>query len=228
MNNRKSKLRVTIRRGLMLATAVLSMVSCTVPWISAAEPPVVRYEDFGAKGDGKTDDHPAIIRAHEYANQHGLPVRAKDGATYYFGGMSNSTAVIQTDTDFGAAKFIIDDTQVDDRKKNVFEVRSPLEPIKIEKISSLKQNQNRIDVTLPQPCLVMASNEKVKHFIRRGANQMKRSSTSFGAARTITTVCRSRICFLSMRMATLIPLRRLSGTLTRSPRSRRIRLIRHR
>jgi len=170
MNNRKSKLRVTIRRGLMLATAVLSMVSCTVPWISAAEPPVVRYEDFGAKGDGKTDDHPAIIRAHEYANQHGLPVRAKDGATYYFGGTSNSTAVIQTDTDFGAAKFIIDDTQVDDRKKNVFEVRSPLEPIKIEKISSLKQNQNRIDVTLPQPCLVMASNEKVKHFIRRGAN----------------------------------------------------------
>ena len=41
----------------------------------------VSYEDFGAIGDGVTDDMPAIVKAHEYANTEGLPVRAKDGAT---------------------------------------------------------------------------------------------------------------------------------------------------
>jgi hypothetical protein len=147
------------------------MVSCTVLSVCAADPRVVRYEDFGAKGDGKTDDHPAIVRAHAYANEHGLPVRAKDGATYYVGGTSNSTAVIQTDTDFGSAKFIIDDTKVADRKKNVFEVSSALKPIKLETVSSLKQNQKRIAIKLPQPCLVLVQNEKVKHFVRSGVNK---------------------------------------------------------
>lgn len=154
----------------MIKRLLLTLVFCPVSWVGAAEPSVVRYEDFSAKGDGKTDDHPAIVRAHAYANEHGLPVKAKAGATYYIGGMSNSTAVIQTDTDFGSAKFIIDDTQVADRKKNIFEVRSALKPIKLEKISSLKQNQKRIDIKLPQPCLVVVQNEKVKHYIRRGAN----------------------------------------------------------
>lgn len=156
----------------LVASAALLVVFCPAPSICAAKSTgVVRYEDFGAVGDGKTEDHPAIIRAHAYANEHGLPVRAKDGATYYIGGTSNSTAVIETDTDFGLAKFILDDTQVDDRSKNVFEVRSTLKPIKLETVSSLKQNQERIDITLPQPCLVVVQNEKVKHFIRRGANR---------------------------------------------------------
>ena len=43
----------------------------------------VEYEQFGAKGDGKTDDRAAIIAAHEAANRLGSSVRAKDGATYY-------------------------------------------------------------------------------------------------------------------------------------------------
>ncbi len=159
---------------------LLTMVSCAVLLVCAFEPSlvraggatgVVRYEDFGAKGDGKTDDHPAIVRAHAYANEHGLPVTAKNEATYYIGGTSNSTAVIQTDTDFGTAKFIIDDTQVADRSKNIFEVGSTLKPIKLEKISSLKQNQKRIDIKLPQPCLVVVENENVRHYIRSGANQ---------------------------------------------------------
>jgi len=36
---------------------------------------VVRYSDFGAKGDGKTDDIDAIAAAHAFANQHGIPVK---------------------------------------------------------------------------------------------------------------------------------------------------------
>lgn len=164
----------------LLATSVLLSGLCPAASLRAAEPlaaraavtgGVVRYEDFGAKGDGKTDDFAAIARAHQFANEHKLPVRAKDGATYYIGGTDNSTAVIQTDTGFGSAKFIIDDTQVTDRSKAVFVVSSTLKPIKIETVSSLKQNQERIDIKLPHPCLVVVQNEKVKHFIRRGANQ---------------------------------------------------------
>src|SRR6056297_1607666 len=44
---------------------------------------LVQYSDFGAIGDGKTDDIDAIAAAHAYANQQGLPVQANEGAAYY-------------------------------------------------------------------------------------------------------------------------------------------------
>ena len=40
----------------------------------------VSYEAFGAVGDGKSDDLPAIVEAHAFANAHGLPVKSKPGA----------------------------------------------------------------------------------------------------------------------------------------------------
>ena len=40
----------------------------------------VTYEDFGAVGDGVTDDFAAIYKAHEYANENKLPVEGKAGA----------------------------------------------------------------------------------------------------------------------------------------------------
>ena len=73
----------------------------------------VRYSDFGARGDGKTDDIDAIAATHAYANQEGLPVKADDDATYYISG-KDRTAVIQTDTDFGTARFIIENLHIDD------------------------------------------------------------------------------------------------------------------
>ena len=73
---------------------------------------VVRYSDFGAKGDGAVDDFAALAKAHAYANQNGLPVKADDGATYFIGG-ANRTIIIQTNTDFGTAKFIVDDTKLE-------------------------------------------------------------------------------------------------------------------
>jgi hypothetical protein len=84
---------------------------------------LVRYSNFGAKGDGKTDDIDAIAATHAFANLHGLLVKADDGATYYIGGKER-TAVIQTDTDFGTAAFIIDDTEVENRNASVFTVSS--------------------------------------------------------------------------------------------------------
>lgn len=68
----------------------------------------VKYSDFGAVGDGVTNDHTAIYNAHVFANEHGLDVFADEGATYYIHTFEKS-APIKTNTDFGNAKFIFDD-----------------------------------------------------------------------------------------------------------------------
>lgn len=135
----------------------------------------VRYSDFGARGDGKTDDIEAIAAAHAFANQQGLWVKADKNATYYIGG-KNRTAVIQTDTDFGTAEFIIDDTDVQNRNAPVFMVSSSLEPFKPEGISSLKKNQEKINISLPGTCLVTVTDSNVKRYIRFGPNQNNGSS----------------------------------------------------
>ena len=131
---------------------------------------LVRYNDFGARGDGKTDDIDVIAATHAFANQNGLAVKADEGAIYYIGG-KNRTAVIRTDTDFGTAAFIIDDTDVQSRNEHVFLVSSSLTPFRPEGISSLKRNQDKIDISLPGPCLVTVTNSNVKRYIRFGPNQ---------------------------------------------------------
>jgi hypothetical protein len=136
---------------------------------------LVRYSDFGATGDGKTDDIEAISAAHAIANQFGLMVKADVGATYYIGG-KNRTAVIRTDTDFGTAAFIIDDTDVKNRNSPIFLVNSNLQSFKPEGISSLKRNQKKIDISFPATCLVTVTNSNVKRYIRFGPNQNNGSS----------------------------------------------------
>jgi hypothetical protein len=131
---------------------------------------VVRYSDFGAKGDGKTDDIDAIAATHAFANLEGLPVKADDGATYYISG-KDRTAIIQTDTDFGTAAFVIDDTNVENRNAHVFMVSSTLQPFKPEGISSLKRNQEKIDISLPGTCLITVTDSNVRRYIRFGPNQ---------------------------------------------------------
>jgi hypothetical protein len=130
----------------------------------------VRYSDVGARGDGKTDDIDAIAAAHAVANQYGLSVKADEGASYYIGGKER-TAIIRTNTDFGTAAFIIDDTKVQNRMASVFMISSRLQPLQLETISSLKRNQPKIDRSLPGPCLVTVTNAHVKRYIRFGLNQ---------------------------------------------------------
>ena len=137
----------------------------------------VRYSDFGARGDGKTDDIDAIAATHAFANQHRLTVKADDGATYYIGGKER-TAVIRTNTDFGRAAFIIDDSNVQNRNASIFVVTSSLQPFPLKGISSLKRNQGKIEASLPGPCLITVTNTHVKHYIRFGPNQ------NSGAAQT--------------------------------------------
>ncbi|MGB0372538.1 MAG: right-handed parallel beta-helix repeat-containing protein [Opitutales bacterium] len=154
----------------ILLTSVCSVVSASTDDVPAAGKRVVSYEDFGARADGETDDFQAIVKAHAYANQHGLPVKAKDGGVYYIGGR-DLTAFIQTDTDFGTATFIIDDRELENIKAHVFSVQSKYEPYSLSSIHTLKRNQERIDASLAEPALIRVENSRVKHFIRKGGNQ---------------------------------------------------------
>lgn len=131
---------------------------------------VVRYSDFGAKGDGKSDDIDVIAATHAFANQEGLAVKADKGATYYIGGKTR-TVIIQTDTDFGAASFIIDDREVQNRGRCVFMVTSNQKSFPIKGISTLKKNQKKVDVSLQESCLISVTNSNVKQYIRFGSNQ---------------------------------------------------------
>lgn len=131
---------------------------------------VVRYSDFGAKGDGITDDIEAIIAAHAFANEKGLPVKADDGATYYIGG-KDRTAIIRTNTDFRGARFIIDDRNTENRNSNVFIVSSGLQTFKPAGIVSLKRGQSNVNLTFPGTCIVTVTNSNVKRYIRYGLNQ---------------------------------------------------------
>lgn len=130
----------------------------------------VCYDDLGAKGNGKADDTDPIAATHAFANQHTLLVKAAKDATYYIGGKKR-TAVIQTDTDFGTAAFIIDDTGVQDRNAAVFVVSSGLVPFKPEGIFSLMRNQKQLPIPFPATCLITATNTAVRHYIRFGLNQ---------------------------------------------------------
>ena len=135
----------------------------------------VRYSHFGTKGDGKADDIDAIAATHAFANLHGLTVKADPGATYYIGGKER-TALIRTDTDFGTAVFVIDDREVQNRNASVFTVSSDLKPFKPATLTSLKRNQQKIDISLPGPCLITVTNANVKQYIRFGLNQNNGSS----------------------------------------------------
>ena len=166
---------------------------------------LVRYSDFGAKGDGKTDDVDAIAATHAFANQHHLLVKADEGATYYISGKER-TAVVQTDTDFGTATFIIDDTAVKNHNAAVFLVGSRQQAFKLEGVTSLKRNQEKIKASLPANCLITVTNSKVKRYIRFGLNQNNGSPQT-----DIFVVDKKRQCGTW-------PLRS-SGTLIRSPKS---------
>lgn len=131
----------------------------------------VTYETFGAVGDGKADDFEAIIKTHEYANANGLNVFANETATYYIGG-ANKTAYVMTDTDWSTARFIIDDTNVENRSSWVFNIAASQGAISItDKVAPLKIDAQNIGTPLESKSLVVLTDSNVKRYIRKGANQ---------------------------------------------------------
>jgi len=135
--------------------------------VAAAAPPAcVYYSEYGAVGDGETDDFDAIIAAHAFANEWGLPVFADPGATYYIGD-SNKTAVIQTDTDWGDATFLLDDDAVTNNNLgHVFAVTSALAPVPLTGVRTLKKNQAKLDISLAYGAYVKAVDDTATRYIR--------------------------------------------------------------
>lgn len=127
------------------------------------------YETFGAVGDGVTDDMPAIVRTHAEANRLALPVRAKEGATYYIS-PKNATATVQTSVDWTGAKFIIDDRDCENRNASVFLVVSTETPIPLT-IPSLVRGQTTLDNPTGRDLHVIVYNANHLDYIRFGLNQ---------------------------------------------------------
>jgi hypothetical protein len=164
----------------MLGVVLFGIAAGTAPLFAAAEATrnvptdrPVSYEAFGAVGDGVADDLPAIVEAHAFANTHGLPVKTRPDATYHLGRRA-LTAVINTDTDWGTSRFIIDDTDVENHKLSLFAVRSQLEPVTLS-ITRLTRDQRHLDVKPPRDCWVRVENNEKRRYIRRGLNQNKGS-----------------------------------------------------
>ena len=107
---------------------------------------IVYYSDFGAKGDGVTNDFYSIKAAHSFANDCGAKVSATPGATYYIGKTAGESVIIKTDTDFCGAHFIIDDRSIApedaERLAPIFIVKNENEPTSFgegsEEVEALK------------------------------------------------------------------------------------------
>ena len=139
------------------------------------EKKIFTYEDFGAVGDGVHDDLSAIVACHGAANREGGTVKVKDGAVYYIGG-KNITAVIKTDVDFGTARFIIDDRELEDIRSYVFSIESDygFEPLEI---SSLSRGQKTLRVGKSGSYLVRVFDDSHPVFIRKGLNMNNGTAT---------------------------------------------------
>ncbi|MCL2571118.1 MAG: hypothetical protein FWE11_01845 [Defluviitaleaceae bacterium] len=128
-----------------------------------------KYSQFGAIGDGVTDDFESILKTHAAANEAGVAVTADQNATYYIGG-GDMTAVIQTNTHWGNAQFIIDDTSVKNRYRNIFQITSKLQPITLG-VTTLRKGQEKLDINLAHDSLVLALDKTTMRYIREGLNQ---------------------------------------------------------
>ena len=149
---------------------------------------VVKYSDFGAVGDGKTDDTEAIRAAHNYANRTGGMVVGDKNATYYIAKVS-SPIIIKTNTDWCGAKFIFDASKFQSSDSgNVFKIDNDEAPInfsakdsQITKINAEKSDglvikginhgdgqTTKLDVGIREPLMLKVSNSDAKTYIRWG------------------------------------------------------------
>lgn len=137
----------------------------------------VKYSEYGAVGDGTTDDYAAIKKAHDYANKKGYAVSADSGATYRIGAKGLPTVTIQTDTNWTGAKFIIDDRAIKtpnhkSAKIPVFTVSPSLERLDITKedVPSLNKDADNLGYAPGANCLVFVKDAGTKRYIRYGNN----------------------------------------------------------
>ena len=149
----------------------------------------VTYEEFGAVGDGVTDDFAAIYKAHEYANENGLSVKASDEAHYYIHDPridgEVQSVIIKTDVNWGNAQFTIDDRDVSVYKdaltyswyaKPIFKVLSdyPVEQITDADMlarvleNGLNRETKKIPLSFDYPVMIIPYNSSHKVYRRCG------------------------------------------------------------
>ena len=135
---------------------------------------ILYYSEYGAVGDGVADDFDAIIKTHEAANEAGVKVCADNDAVYYIGSAAK-TACVQTDTDWGNAKFIIDDSQVtvENRHNHIFKITSKLSELSglDLNIKKLAKNQAKLELSLDCDLFVTVTDRNTMRYIREGPNQ---------------------------------------------------------
>ena len=147
----------------------------------------ITYAEYGAAGNGTTDDAEAIRKAHNAANYYGLPVYGSADATYYIGVLS-STIVIKTQTDWMGASFIFDDSQImwnDSAKRsvNIFTITHDDTYLYYDKtVPAALQNtdpnkyvltkgQTKIEgLNLTGPAMILIENSNQRIFKRYGVN----------------------------------------------------------
>ena len=135
----------------------------------------VTYEQFGAVGDGVSDDSEAMRKAHDYANSKGLTVLGKRDAKYRIGAVESSI-VIKTDTDWNGAEIIFDDTTVHWTSKLrqvfVFDVQpdTPETELEVPFGMSLKKGQSNVGLTFDKPCMLRLEDGNERIYKRYGEN----------------------------------------------------------
>ncbi len=157
---------------------------------------VATYQEFGAKGDGKTCDFAAILAAHEYANAGGQKVLGSAGATYYISPEKFTSSIpIKTNVDFRGASFIVDDRGEDafaNRKLTLFSLSPDEAPVTFsvgttsediknnalefngEKVSIASETSEQLDWLTPHlktKSMVIIINKNHMDYIRYGGNQ---------------------------------------------------------
>ncbi len=143
----------------------------------------IYYKDFGAVGDGKTDDFFALKECHEYANEWGHTVNGTEGHTYYIGTANGTQSIpVKTDTYWNLCRFIWDDRDIPDPGQgreylaNIFHILPDKSSYSITgnnlPVTSLFPGANTIGDWKPgEKVIVYLFDNTKRHYIRYGLNQ---------------------------------------------------------
>ena len=131
----------------------------------------ITYEQFGAVGDGQTDDSWAIKQAHEEANRLHLPVKGNGSKKYLI--KEHKCIPIKTHTDWNGAELIFEEDGPYDVENPFIILTSRVEEIWIQDLSGITINQETKEIPKLAGygmCLVDVINENKKQYIRKGSN----------------------------------------------------------
>ena len=125
----------------------------------------VFYSDFNVKQSESECCIDALIAAHDHANANGYKVFADYGASYYISSIKK-TVKVQTDVEWGNARFTIDDSAVanEDRGNWIFNIASSYSSYKIDTLKSISRDAESVELTFPQKSLIVLLDSNTKQY----------------------------------------------------------------